>query len=201
MSDVLASRKEILADLQTRARALGASACGVIGAAELVIEERFAGMCGAPKPCPSYGLAPGCPPHAASPQAFRKELAGYRQILVFKIDAPMEDLLGEKRLEIARTIHRMAATLEGAAQRHGLRARGMAAGSCKELFCATEEACKVLAQGEACRHPDLARHSISAVGVDFAALAGLLGWPFGKVPTTPAEAPVMGLMAGLVLLG
>ena len=187
--------------LQTEALRLGASACGVIAAADLVIEERFAAMCGAPTPCPSYGLAPGCPPHAPSVQAFRKDLAAYRQILVFKIDAPMADLLGEKRLEIARTIHRLAATLEGLAQRSGLRARGMAAGSCKELFCGAEQACVVLSQAMGCRHPDFARPSISAVGVDFAALAGKLGWPFGPLPSAPPDTPVMGLMAGLVLLG
>lgn len=197
----LVNRAGAIEALQTLALSLGASACGLLDATDLVVEERFALMCGAPTPCPSYGLAPGCPPHAPSVQAFRKELAGYRQLLVFKIDTPMADLLGENRLEIARTIHRLAATLEGSAQRHGLRARGMAAGSCKELFCGDEQACVVLSQAMGCRHPDLARPSISAVGVDFAALAGKLGWPFGPLPSAPPDTPVMGLMAGLVLLG
>ncbi len=202
MSDVLGIPKEIMEALQTQALALGASACGVIATADLVIEERFAAMCGAPTPCPSYGLAPGCPPHAPSVQDFRDEMASYLQVLVFKIDAPMTDLLGRTRLEIARTIHRIAASLERLAQEEGMRrAKGMAAGSCKELFCTDEKACVVLAQGVSCRHPDLARPSISAVGVDFAALAGKLGWPFGPLPSTPPDTPVMGLMAGLVLLG
>lgn len=197
----MAGRRELLAELQAQALVLGASATGILGAADLVIEERFAGMCAAPQPCPSYGLAPGCPPHAPSPQAFREELAGYSQVLVFKIDAPMDDLLGEKRLEIARAIHRLAATLEGVARGRGMRARGLAAGSCKELFCGAQATCVVLTQGLPCRHPQLARPSISAVGVDFAALAGSLGWPFGKLPATSTDTPVMGLMAGLVLLG
>lgn len=197
----LATMAATIEALRIQALSLGASACGVIAPADLVIEERFAAMCGAPTPCPSYGLAPGCPPHAPSVQDFRGELARYQQVLVFKIDASMADLLGENRLEIARTIHRIAANLEQMAQQQGLRAKGMAAGSCKELFCGDEEACMVLAQALPCRHPDLARPSISAVGVDFAALAGKLGWPFGPLPSAPPDTPVMGLMAGLVLLG
>lgn len=197
----LANLAAAIEALHAQALRLGASACGVIAAADLVIEERFAAMCGAPTPCPSYGLAPGCPPHAPSVQDFRDELASFQQVLVFKIDAPMADLLGEKRLEIARTIHNIAANLEQLAQQQGLLARGMAAGSCKELFCGEEKACVVLAQGLPCRHPDLARPSISAVGVDFAALARKLSWPFGPLPSGPPDTPVMGLMAGLVLLG
>ena len=42
MSDVLGIPKEIMEALQTQALALGASACGVIATADLVIEERFA---------------------------------------------------------------------------------------------------------------------------------------------------------------
>lgn len=197
----LANRGASIEALQAEALRLGASACGTIAAADLVIEERFATMCGAPTPCPSYGQAPGCPPHAPSVQDFRDELGRYLQVLVFKIDAPMTDLLGEKRLELARTIHRIAANLERLAQEEGMRAKGMAAGSCKELFCADDAACVVLAEEVSCRHPDVARPSISAVGVDFANLAGKLGWPFGPLPSTPSDTAVMGLMAGLVLLG
>ncbi len=189
--------------LMAQARSLGATAAVIIPAASLVVEDRFAALCGAPQRCPGYGLAPGCPPHALHPSVFRKQLRAYRHILVFKIDAPVADLMGTKRLPLARSIHRIAATLEKAARSRGmLQARGLAAGSCKELFCAAEEACVVLNKQQPCRHPDLARPSISALGVNFSALAQSVGWPFDKIDPDQAakDAPVMGLMAGLVLL-
>lgn len=189
--------------LLAQARFLGATAAVIIPAHTLVVEDRFAAMCAAPQRCPSYGLAPGCPPHAMHPSAFRQQVQTYQQILVFKVDVPVADLMGEKRVAIARTIHRIAATVEQEAHSRGLaRARGLAAGSCKEVFCAEEEACVVLNKQQPCLHPDLARPSISAVGVDFAALADSVGWPFNKIDPdqVPSGEPAMGLMAGLILL-
>lgn len=193
----------IMEELMAQARSLGATAAVIIPAATLVVEDRFAALCGAPQRCPGYGLAPGCPPHAMHPSAFREQLRAYRHILVFKIDAPVADLMGVKRLPLARSIHRIAATLETTARSRGmLQTRGLAAGSCKELFCATEEACVVLNKQHPCRHPHLARPSISALGVNFSALAQSVGWQFDKIDPDQAakDAPDMGLMAGLVLL-
>ena len=204
MNTQLFGNQEIVTGLQAQARSLGASATGLLPASNLAIEARFAQMCAAPTPCPSYGLAPGCPPHAPAPETFQRLLLDFHTVLVFKIDAPVEDLLGERRLPLARTIHRIAATLERSALSRGItQAKGMAAGSCKELFCGEEETCVVLANTAPCRYPELARPSISAVGVDFAAMARQLGWPFGKLTSTSevTTEPPMGLMAGLVLLG
>ena len=201
------SEQENLEWLTAQARSLGATDAAIIPAHRLAVEDRFAEMCGAPTRCPSYGLAPGCPPHAIKPSVFRDQLAGYRHILVFKIDAPVADLMNEQRLTIAREIHRIAATLERAAVSQGwTQVRGLAAGSCKELFCETEEQCPVLAKRLPCRRPDAARPSLSAMGVDFAALAESVGWQFGRIdrPAKPEQStdgkPAMGLMAGLVLL-
>jgi len=190
-------------DLSALARALGATATAIIPAASLVVADRFAALCAAPHRCPSYGLAPSCPPHAQPPTVFREHLSQYRHILVFKIDAPAADLMGEERLPIARAIHRIAATLERTTRDRGLaQARGLAAGSCKELFCAEAAACAVLHHQRPCPHADLARPSLSAVGVDFAALAHTVGWEFGKIDPNKAtgDKPATGLMAGLVLL-
>ena len=197
---VTSSMKELTA----LARTLGATAAVIIPAETLVVEDRFAALCAAPHRCPSYGLAPGCPPHAMPPAVFRKQVRTYRHILVFKIDAPAADLMGEKRLPIARAVHRVAATLERAARGRGFdRALGLAAGSCKELFCAEEAECVVLHKQKPCLHPDQARPSISAVGVDFAALANSVGWQFARIDINkeePGSDPAMGLLAGLVLL-
>jgi predicted metal-binding protein len=193
----------ILDGLKAQARSLGASAAAIIPAKSLIVEDRLAALCAAPQRCPGYGLAPGCPPHAISPAVFRRRLEAYQHILVFKIDAPIADLLGPERLPLARSIHRIAATLERAACNRGLAlARGLAAGSCKELFCGEEEVCVVLHKQQPCRHPDLARPSLSAMGINFTALAQSVGWQFARIdPDQASEGEAsLGLMAGLVLL-
>lgn len=189
--------------LLVRAGQLGASAAAILPAAALVVEDRFAALCGTPHRCPSYGLAPGCPPHALKPSRFREILVEFDQLLVFKIDCPMAALMGSDRLAIARRIHLIAATLEAEALAGGwTRAMGLAAGSCKELFCPQQAPCVVLDQGLACPHGNRARPSLSALGVHFALLAEAVGWSYHKIEaaTTVSDDAAMGLMAGLVLL-
>ncbi|MBV5318198.1 MAG: DUF2284 domain-containing protein [Desulfobulbaceae bacterium] len=189
--------------LMARACALGATAAAIIPAGSLVVEENLASLCGAPYRCPSYGLAPGCPPHAMQPEVFRELLFVYQQALVFKIEAPVAALLGQERLEIARRIHNIAATIEQEALAQGWRlAKGLAAGSCKELFCPKLAVCVVLDQGLECPHAERARPSLSALGVNFSLLTQAVGWQFEKIQAQAATAgePAIGLMAGLVLL-
>jgi len=199
---MMTAEEKTINALIERALALGATAAVIMPARSLVVEDRFAEMCAAPQRCPSYGLAPGCPPHAILPSVFREQLQQYRSILVFKIDAPISALMGPERVGIARRIHRIAAALEQEALHLGVvRARGLAAGSCKELFCAKDAACVVLRHQQPCRHPDLARPSLSALGVNFTALAESVGWRFDKIDPMVNDQSAMGLMAGLVLLG
>lgn len=180
----------------------GASAAATLPASALVVEERFAALCAAPKPCPSYGLAPGCPPHAMSPRDFRHSLDQYDQALVFRIDAPGHVVLGAGRLAVARGIHQLAGLLEQKALDLGCtRTQALACGSCKELFCADQICCVVLEYGLPCLHKDEARPSLSAMGIDFAALAKLLHWPL----VWPAQAEEdggqqMAMLAGLLLV-
>ena len=83
----------------------------------------------------------------------------------------------------------------------GLVVHGFAAGSCKELFCTDAKVCTVLAHGKPCPHAQVARPSLSAVGVDFQALARLAGWPYALNGVPDAHNGTMqGLMAGFVLL-
>ncbi len=189
--------------LLTLARDLGATDARIIPAAALVVEERFAAMCAEPHRCPSYGLAPGCPPHAIRPTEFQRLLDGFRHALVFKIDASLIDLCGDKRIAIARQIHRIAARVEDAADRHGFgQAFAIAAGSCKDLFCAESKTCLVLSGKRPCPHADTVRPSLSALGVNFALLAQSAGWAFAQ-PDAPDAAKgetSMAMLAGLVLL-
>lgn len=180
----------------------GAHDASLQPATGLVIREELAQLCGPDKPCPSYGLSPGCPPHAMQPAAFRLLAARCHWMLLFKINAAMERLLGPERQDIARQVHRICAAIEDAAMKQlGLVVHGFAAGSCKELFCTDAKVCTVLAHGKPCPHAQVARPSLSAVGVDFQALARLAGWPYALNGVPDAHNGTMqGLMAGFVLL-
>ena len=192
-------RYRVLLDL---ARSQGASGVCLISADKLLVRDELALLCGPDNPCPSFGLAPGCPPHALKPAGFRQLLGRCDWALLFKIDAPMELLLGPERRNIARQVHHMSAVLEDAVRTHcQCPAHAYASGSCYDLFCLDKPACVVLAHALPCPHAHRVRPSLSAVGIDFQALADQAGWPFAlKGVADPATGELMGLMAGLVLI-
>lgn len=187
--------------LMEQARQLGVSDVRVIDAACIRVEDHLADICRDPG-CPGYGQGANCPPHVMTPEAFRHLLERFPRALVFKFDVPTEVLLGDGRFEVSRVVHETAAALE----RHALTcgyaaARGLAAGSCKRIFCADEKNCRVIAGGGGCRHPEAARPSISGLGIHFFALSRTVGWPIDKITgESRAEEVPMGLMAGMVLL-
>jgi len=187
--------------LLRRAAELGVSDARLIDAARIRVEDDLAAICKDPG-CPGYGQGANCPPHVMKPEAFRELLGAYPRALVFKFDVPTEVLLGDGRFEVSRIVHETAAALE----RHALAcgyaaARGLAAGSCKRIFCAEEMDCRVLSDNGDCRHPEAARPSISGLGVNFFELSRTVDWPIHKITSAsnPVEVP-MGLMAGIVLL-
>lgn len=191
-----------LQELVRHAFQQGVSDARIIPARAVVVEDRFPEMCASPQ-CPGYGQAPGCPPHVMKPAEFRELLSRYEHVLVFKIDAPTEVLLGDERLDVARRIHEIAATIERLAQERGYaHSRGFAAGSCKMIFCSDRESCVVLEHGGECRFPDKARASISGIGVNFEELCKSVGWRFQIITKDTASDEVpMGMMAGMVLIG
>jgi predicted metal-binding protein len=180
---------------------LGVSDARLIDAARIRVEDDLAKICKEPG-CPGYGQGANCPPHVMQPEAFRRLLHDYPRAMVFKFDVPTEVLLGDGRFEVSRIVHETAADLE----RHALTcgyadARGLAAGSCRRIFCPGKKHCRVLEGDGGCRHPEAARPSISGLGVNFFELSRTVGWPIHKITSesNPADVP-MGLMAGMVLL-
>lgn len=181
---------------------LGASSVTIINADTLVIEDRFVELCG-PGQCPGYGLSINCPPHEMKPAAFRELVKNYKHCLVFKVDVPMETILSDDYLYVTRLIHELAAGIESSAKSYGfLRAKGFATGSCKKLFCDEYQLCSVLEHIDGkCRFPDLAKPSLSGLGVNFNKLGLKLHWQNADFEKNPkGEHGSMGLMAGIVLL-
>jgi predicted metal-binding protein len=179
----------------------GVSDARLIDTARIQVQDDLAKICEDPG-CPGYGQGANCPPHVMKPEAFRQLLRNYPRALVFKFDVPTEVLLGDGRFEVSRIVHETAANLERQALVCGYAAaQGLAAGSCKRIFCAAENHCRVLAGDGVCRYPDAARPSISGLGVNFFELSRAVDWPIHKITSdsSPNELP-MGLMAGIVLL-
>jgi len=187
--------------LRQLALGMGVSDARVIDSRRIRVENELARICKDPG-CPGYGQGANCPPHVMKPETFRQTLEAYPRALVFKFDVPTEVLLGEERFEVSRLVHETAAALERHALSCGFTAaRGLAAGSCKRIFCPDKPACRVLAGNGECRHPDAARPSISGLGIHFFELSQTVGWPIHKITgdSQPDEVP-MGLLAGIVLL-
>ncbi len=183
------------------ARQLGVSDARLIDTAQIKVEDHLADICQDPG-CPGFGQGANCPPHVMRPDVFRQLLKQFARALVFKFDVPTEVLLGDGRFEVSRLVHETAAALEAHALAGGYTAaRGLAAGSCKRIFCAEEKDCPVIADDGPCRHPELARPSISGLGVNFFELARSVGWSIEKITreSRPDQVP-MGLMAGIVLV-
>ncbi len=191
-----------LSALIQAALSFGATKAEIVSVDAIRVESSLAALCRRPR-CPSYGLAPGCPPHAMQPSAFRHLLAKCVHVVIFKRDVPMKYLLDERRPGVARSIHLIAAGVEQQAGYYGYeQAEGFAAGSCKEVFCPDHQDCRVLRYGGKCRYPEAARPSLSAVGVDVTHLCDHLGWELNWADKEKGEGldSQKGLMLGLVLL-
>ncbi|NQT71523.1 MAG: DUF2284 domain-containing protein [Chloroflexi bacterium] len=194
--------EDSLNDLTQRLIELGASDARFIAAHSIVVEDRFAEMCASPQ-CPSYGLAPGCPPHVMKPGEFRALLSQYKHAIAFKIDVPTAVLMSDGRRDVAKLIHEMSSTVARLAKENGFpKSDGFAAGSCKMIFCHDQARCAVLDGDGECLFPDIARPSISGLGVNFLELCKVVGWKADIITseTDPEDVP-MGMLAGLVLIG
>lgn len=181
---------------------LGASDAAVIPTREISVENDLAKLCQEPQ-CENYGLSTSCPPHVAGPDGFREYQKVFHDAVVFKIDVSTEILLSNQRREVFQLLHEIAANIEQAAVKMGCsHSKGFAGGSCKTLFCRDHADCRVLAEGDACRHPDRARQSMSGFGINVSKLIQTAGWHMDRITrkTDPDDVP-MGSVSGLILVG
>ena len=182
------------------ARSLGVSDVRVFPVGKIKIEDELRRHCEEPR-CPNYGSSIHCPPHAMMPSVFRKLLAGYTQVLGFKLDFPVEAIEGDNGVECGRQLHETTAQVERYARSLGFeRAKGFSSGGCKNTLCGAFETCAALAADGECRFPEVARTSLSCVGVNFHALSKELGWSMWKDEQgrSDDEAKTV-MMVGLVL--
>jgi predicted metal-binding protein len=192
----------ILESLIQVAHQNGASDAKAVSTADVTVDESLTNFC-RDSGCENYGLAISCPPHVSGPAGFKELLKGYTQAVVFKIDVRTETLLSKESLDVFRSLHKIAANIEKAAVERGYdRSKGFAGGSCKPLFCQEYPDCLALSENGMCRHPHIARPSMSGFGINVSQLMKAVGWQMDRITRdTDPEAVEMGMLCGLVLIG
>jgi len=186
--------------LQKKALELGASDAKIISVDRIPVEDEVVEMCKGHL-CKGYGKSANCPPHVMGPDQAREWIEKYETALFFKIDVSPQVLLSEDRFKTFKTVYMIASKLEASAREEGFPlAQGLAAGSCKPVFC-KGRACDALTDEGECRYPSLARPSMEAVGINVFTLSKDAGWDIHTIlKDSDPEAVPKGMLAGLVLL-
>ncbi|MCD6425541.1 MAG: DUF2284 domain-containing protein [Anaerolineales bacterium] len=181
---------------------LGASKAHIISSDKIVVEDQLAQKCIEPQ-CENYGQSFSCPPHVEGPAFFRELTKSHPRALIIQLVIPALMLLSWERLGVGKVLHELVANVELEARKMGYaRSSGFAGGSCKELFCQDHLSCRRVEENGPCRHPDLARPSMSGYGIDVFQLIKSCGWKtnFNHEEGLPAE-DQLSWVAGLVMLG
>ncbi len=193
---------EDLYQLTQFAISLGASDARLISSDEIVVENQLAIKCAEPK-CENYGLSYSCPPYVEGSAAFRELIKTHPRALVVRLIVPSMMLLSWERTDLGRVLHELVASVEGEAKNLGYSNSAAFAGdSCKILFCADHLSCQQIEGNGPCRHPDLARPSMSGYGIDVFQLIKSCGWEtnLNKQYQIPAE-DQLSWVAGLIMIG
>lgn len=193
--------------IRKKAFELGAVSAEIIPVNKIVIEDRMVLKCSLG--CEKYGKTLACPPHAPTPEKFRKIVNEYHYAMFMKFNSTAQ-LEKELTKYLAKTpdstvpqdirekverfwsawkndANKLLDTviqLEGAAAKEGyLLAAGFVSGACQ--IC---EKCNL--EKGICLHPEKRRYSEEGVGVNVKATAEQAGiqftFPFKKNPETYA---------------
>lgn len=163
------SLDELLQSLQELCVEAGAHVCAVIACTDLPLVERSAALPDVPDeersifwPVPRF-------PKDSVEDSFKL----YETAVVFGMRVEDEG----SRMEAMKKIYDIAGRVESACFYGGCYlAIGLAAGNCKDVFCAGEKKCQALTVGKPCRYPLRSRPSIEACGLDLEAIAARAGW-------------------------
>ncbi|MCD6297203.1 MAG: DUF2284 domain-containing protein [Deltaproteobacteria bacterium] len=186
--------------LKEEAIALGANDAKIIPSDMIPIEDEIIEMCRPPN-CEQYGKSANCPPHVMTPEDARQWIRTYHSALIFKIDVSPGVLFSEEGLEVFKKVFVISARLEelSVARGHAF-SQGLAAGSCKAVFC-RDIPCEALINDGKCRYQSLARPSMEALGINVFRLAKDVGWEIHAIlrESDPDDIP-SAMLAGLLLV-
>jgi predicted metal-binding protein len=149
---------------------LGFDLCLEFNSSLLVPEERIRAYC-IENRCGCYNAHHMCPPRVGSLDEVAVRLQGFPQGVLLRYARPVDvanDWEGVIRAKLE--FHRLILRLERRLRRRGMtHLWGLIGGNCElcQICAATEE--------KPCRHPEKARTSLEAMGVDVIALLGRVG--------------------------
>ena len=191
----------------------------IIHQENMIIDIRVPMKCSIPK-CQSYGTSIHCPPLInLRPEEMKQVIKLFNYGILMKSEVPSDIVAGEALTKAILThqidpekkviqtgkavinILHAVSNVESMAFYNGYYlSMGFAAGSCKQTLCYKFPNCQAL-EGKGCRHPNIARPSMEAVGFDAYRMAAQVGWEIYPVGgnCVPESIP-HGLMMGLVLV-
>ncbi len=202
---VKADKSESFDFLKKRAYELGAADTKIIPVKKIIIEDRVVFKC--QLGCEKYGKTLACPPHAPTPEEFRKIVNEYHYAMFMKFKTQVEgdselikylskaddpSIPAEMKVKVEqfwsgwkdemKKLLNIVHDLEKSAAKEGyLLAAGLVSGACQ--LC---EKCNV--EKGVCIHPTMKRYSEEGVGVNVKATAEKAGikftLPFDKNPET-----------------
>ena len=152
------------------AKKLGIQVYREFDPAKLVPEERIRAYCEENK-CGSYGRNYTCPPHAGTLDEMKDRLKQFRRgiLLQYYKDVDIKNNLKEA-LRSKNEFHAKVLNTEKFMNKQGItRTWGLIGGNCG--ICDT---CRIN-DNKPCRHPDKARMSLEAIGIDVVGLLDNLG--------------------------
>ncbi len=149
---------------------LGIGVCVEIDPAALVPEERIRKYCEENK-CGSYGRNYTCPPNAGSLDEIGEKLKNYSQGYLFQYSKEIDLKKDwEKLIKSKDDFHKIILSIEDNLKKAGKEHTwGLIGGNCG--LC---ETCAIQ-KDKPCRHPDKARMSLEAIGIDVVSLLNKLG--------------------------
>ncbi len=120
--------------------------------------------------CNNYNLSANCPP-------FSKiiDFKIYNQCLAFKISILKTDFINNDILYFKKLLDLGVFLEKKLLENQFKNAKAFCGNSCKTVLCFEFKYCSVL-NNKKCRCPDLARASISSIGVDVEKLFNVLNW-------------------------
>jgi predicted metal-binding protein len=156
--------------VQEQARILGFDLCLEFDPGLLVPEERIRDYC-VENRCGSYNVNHMCPPRIGSLHDIAARLDRFGQGVLLQCSRPLD--VANDREGVTRTkleFHRLLLRLERRLRRRGMTlVWGLMGGNC--------ELCRICTavEDKPCRHPERARTSLEAIGVDVVGLLERLG--------------------------
>ncbi|MEM4230212.1 MAG: DUF2284 domain-containing protein [Thermoproteota archaeon] len=154
---------------------LGAAEAKVIKAGDVVVRDWVRLKC--QYGCGGYGKRLTCPPYSPTPEQTRRILSGYSSAILLRFEPELGN------------VHKIVAKLEREAFLSGYySAFGLASGSCP--FC---KECNL----KSCVHPELARPSMEACGIDVYATARGAGFTIEVVKTRKEKPNYFGLLLAI----